>query len=53
MLFYAIVITILSLALVVPAGEDEQNLKKFMFGSNHTKAVYFFSWLYYSRCLLG
>ena len=21
--------------------------------SNHTKAVYFFSWLYYSRCLLG
>ena len=39
---FAIVITILSLALVVPAGEDEQNVKKFMLDQIIPKLFIFF-----------
>ena len=39
---FAIVITILSLSLVVPPGEDEQNLKRFMFDQIIPKLFIFF-----------
>lgn len=39
---FAIVITILSLSLVVPPGEDEENLKRFMFDQIIPKLFIFF-----------
>ena len=39
---FTIVITILSLSLVVPPGEDEQNLKRFMFDQIIPKLFIFF-----------
>lgn len=39
---FAIVITILSLTLMVPAGEDEQNLKRFMLDQIIPKLFIFF-----------